>query len=75
MLMLRETSSTANLICSCFTNKTLNDIGIYILIYTLKNAPRETNLSLQHFMSGIFGSIEFIIPGIVTIYLKIKGEI
>lgn len=49
--------------------------GIYILIYTLKNAPRETNLSLQPFMSGVFGSIGFIILGIVTIYLKIKGEI
>ncbi len=48
--------------------------GIYELFDTLKNTPRETNLSLQPFQRGIFGSIGFIILGIAIIYLKIVGK-
>ena len=47
--------------------------GIWKLKDTIKNTPRNTNLSLQPFLSGIFGSIGFIVLGIIIIYYKIEG--
>ena len=49
--------------------------GIWKLKDTIKNTPVNTpNSSLQPFLSGIFGSIAFIVLGIIIIYFKIKGE-
>ncbi|MFN7045529.1 MAG: hypothetical protein ACK4M1_10055 [Flavobacterium sp.] len=48
--------------------------GLWKLRDTIKNTPRDSDLSLQPFLSGIVGSIAFIVLGIIIIYFKIKGE-
>lgn len=49
--------------------------GLWKLRDTIKNTPRNTDLSLQPFFSGIVGSIGFIVLGIIIIYFKIKGKL
>lgn len=49
--------------------------GIWKLRDTIKNTTRDTNSALQPFLSGIFGSIAFIVLGIIIIYYKIKGNL
>ena len=49
--------------------------GIWKLRDTIKNTTRDTNSALQPFLSGIFGSIAFIVLGIIIIYYKIKGKL
>ncbi len=48
---------------------------IWKLRDTIKNTTRDTDLSLQPFMSGIAAGIGSIILGIMIIYLKIKGKL
>lgn len=49
--------------------------GIWKLKDTIKNTTRDTDSALQPFLSGIFGSIAFVVLGIMIIYLKIKGKL
>lgn len=41
---------------------------------TIKNTPRDSDLSLQPFLSGIVGSIASLVLGIIIIYFKIIGK-
>ena len=49
--------------------------GIWKLRDTIKNTTRDTNSALQPFLSGIVGSIAFIVLGFIIIYFKIKGKL
>lgn len=49
--------------------------GIWKLKDTIKNTTRDTNLSLQPFLSGIVGSVAFVVLGIIIICFKIKGKL
>ncbi len=49
--------------------------GIWKLRDTIKNTSRDSNLSLQPFLSGIVGSIAFIVLGFIIIYFKITGKL
>lgn len=48
--------------------------GLWKLNDTIKNTTRDTNSALQPFLSGILGSIAFIVLGIIIIYFKIIGK-
>lgn len=49
--------------------------GLWKLNDTIKNTKRDTNSALQPFLSGILGSIAFIVLGIIIIYFKIIGKL
>ena len=49
--------------------------GIWKLRDTIKNTSRDSNLSPQPFLSGIVGSIAFIVLGFIIIYFKITGKL
>ena len=49
--------------------------GLWKLRDTIKNTSRDSDLSLQPFLSGIFGSIGCIVLGIIIIYFKITGKL
>ncbi len=49
--------------------------GLWKLNDTIKNTTRDINSALQPFLSGILGSIAFIVLGIIIIYFKITGKL